>query len=560
MTSVRAALDRLVAASTRVGHAQLEAHGCAPVTASDATAVADSSPCPDLWLAGPRRATAVVSAAADDIVPRVAANLHPDLLSAVTELASPAEVLVALGGDDRQVPVDGRNAYGLPLYDLAPRIRLSSCTATPPDELTLHHVDRWRRRWLADVLSAASPPDPASLHRELAERLCRQLGLADSVGRVVLTPSGTHVESLVTALAAGGTARPLVNIMVGVREAGAGSALAAAGRAFHMRSPFRSDSQPGSLIEGFDQYDVRVVDVDVRDATGRPRRAFDVEAEIEAHLELAVDEGARVLVHVLDGSKTGLQQPTLEWVRHWRAAQPDRLRVVVDGAQARIPRWRVRAYLDAGASVSLTGSKSLGGPPFCGALLLDDGLLTDAASLTCLPRGFGAFLSCMELPPAMAQLGEDLPTANYGLAARWHAALSEWELLLETPSHLRDAVATTLIDQLRASLANTPGIRVPDDRAAARSIVTFLISDGQDGFLAREPLTQIYTAMVRRPGVQVGQPVELVPNRLAALRFAVGAPTVSRLLTADRPIAAARAMAVDAVALLEEMLRDPISA
>lgn len=559
MTSDGTELDRLAAATTRVAHAQLESGGCAPVAASDRP-IDYSTEHPDLWLAGPRHAAAVVSAAADPGMSAAVASLEPDLLSAVTELASPPEVLVALGGDDRAVPIDGRNAYGLPLYDLAPRIRLSSCTATPPDRVTLECIDDWRRRTLDDVLSSGVAPDPRTLHADIAERVCQRLGLAGSAGRVVLAPSGTHIESVVTALAAGGTARPLVNIMVGIREAGAGSALAAAGRAFHMRSPFRSDSQPGSLIAGFDQYDVRLVDVDVRDAIGRPRWASDVEAEIEAHLELALDEGARVLVHVLDGSKTGLHQPSLEWVRHWRAAHPDRLRVIVDGAQARIPTSRVRAYLAVGASVSLTGSKSLGGPPFCGALLLDHGLLGDAESMTHLPRGFGVFLSRMELPPSLAHLAGDLPAANYGLAARWHAALSEWEALSKVPSSLRDAVERTLIDQLRTSLAETPGLHVRDDLAAARSIVTFQISDGQDGFLAREPLTQIYANLVRRPGVQVGQPVELVPHRMAALRFAVGMPTLTRLLTADRPMAAVRSMATEAVALVSEALRDPVTA
>lgn len=560
MTSVRAALDRLVVASGRVAHAQLAARGCAPVAAPDAPPVAGSPGRPDLWLAGARRAAAVVATAADATVSADVAVLDADLVSAVTELASPAELLVALGGDDRQVPVDGRNAYGLPLYDLAPQIRLSSCTATPPDRLTLQNVERWRRRMLDHVLSAAAAPDPARLHGDIAERLCRCLGLPDSARRVVLAPSGTHMETVVTALAAGGTTRPLLNITVGIREAGTGSSLAAAGRAFHTRSPFRADAQPGSLIAGFDRYDVRIVDVDVRDGIGRPRRAFDVEAEIEAHLELGLDEGARVLVHVLDGSKTGLHQPSLEWVRHWRAAQPDRMRIVVDGAQARIPAWRVRSYLRAGASVSLTGSKSLGGPPFCGALLLDDGLLADVASMTDLPPGFGGFLSRMELPPSMTHVAADLPDANYGLAARWHAALSEWESLLTIPSHLRAAVATALLDQLYAGLAETPGVDVPDEPTAPRSIVTFRIGDGRGGFLARESLARIYADMVRQPGVQVGQPVDLVPNRLAALRFAVGAPTVTRLLTADRPMAAARAMATDAVDRLSERLREPVTA
>jgi hypothetical protein len=557
---VRAALDRLAAATTRVAHAQLAAHGCAPLAPSDIAPAANPAEQAGMWLAGRRHADAVIAAAAELGMSAGLADLEPDLVSAVTELASPAEVLVALGGDDRQVPVDGRNAYRLPLYDLAPRIRLSSCTATPPDRLTLECVDRWRRRMLDQVLSSASPPTPGVLHRDIAERLCHSLGLADGAGRVVLAASGTHIESLATAFAAAGSARPLVNIMVGIHEAGSGSALAAAGRAFHIRSPFRSDSQPGSLIAGFDEYDVRLVDVDVRDAVGRPRRAFDVEAEIEAHLESALDEGARVLVHVLDGSKTGLHQPSLAWVRHWRAAHPDRMRVIVDGAQGRIPTSRVRSYLAAGASVSLTGSKSIGGPPFCGALLLDDGLLTDAVSMARLPLGFGAFLSRMELPPSLQRLTEHLPAANYGLAARWHAALSEWEAFLSIPSHLRGAVEMQVIDQLRASLADTPGLHVLDDLAAAPSIVTFQISDGHGGFLARESLKQVYASLVERPGVQVGQPVELVPNRMAALRFAVGMPTVNRLVDTAHPMAAARTMATEAVALVSESLRDPTRA
>ena len=195
----------------------MAARGCAPVAPPHTAPAADSPERPDLWLAGPRRAAAVVAAAADPTLSPSLTGLDPDLVSAVTELASPAEVLVALGGDERQVPLDGRNAYGLPLYDLAPHIRLSSCTATPPDQLTLQNVDRWRRRMLDDILSAAAPPDPASLHGAIAARLCRRLGLVDSVNRVVLAPSGTHVESVVTALAAGGTTRPLLMCSTSLR-------------------------------------------------------------------------------------------------------------------------------------------------------------------------------------------------------------------------------------------------------------------------------------------------------------------------------------------------------
>ena len=54
---------------------------------------------------------------------------------------------------------------------------------------------------------------------------------------IALAPSGTDVELLTLALAAGGSNRPIVNIIVGPSEVGSGTSLAAACRHYDCLTP-----------------------------------------------------------------------------------------------------------------------------------------------------------------------------------------------------------------------------------------------------------------------------------------------------------------------------------
>jgi hypothetical protein len=464
-------------------------------------------------------------------------------------LTRPVGELLGLGSDERVIPRAGRNSYGLPLVDLHPVVRGSSCTATPPDATAVGVAEMWRRRLHAHVLTTGALPSHESLRADITGPMMGWLGLPDSSReRVVLTASGTDAEAIVTGLMLAGSDRPFRNVLIGALEAGSGTKLAASGCYFNGQTPFRTGVSAGNPITGFPQPCPIVVDVELRDRRGRPRRPFDVEAEVEAHVEDALDCNERVLVHVMAGSKTGLRQLDPAWVRTWKHRHPRALRVVVDAAQARLPVDEVRAYVDAGATVAITGSKALCGPPFCGALVLDDSLLADAMDMTergmVLPDGLRDVIAAADLPAALLPLLPAAEPVNLGLLARWAVALDEAERLNSFSRADREVFGAGLIRHLAIGLDALPRVSVLHGLGATSTIVCFSLLDAADHPLDKSALGDVYLALVSLPGVQVGQPVELSPGGAAALRIAIGSTTVTRALaTGVSPAAAASEVA-----------------
>jgi hypothetical protein len=486
-----------------------------------------------------------------------------ELTRARTILEKPVEVLLAIGGDDRQVPGSNeRNSYGFPLSDLDPLLRGSSCTATPPDRVALAVADRWRAAVCETIAGTGALPTADALRAPVAEGIVTRLGGDEGrAARVVLTPSGTDTEALVAALALATNSRPLRNILVGAAEAGSGTLLSAAGRQFSTRVAMGSRAVPGELIDGFDGHRVALVDVELRDARGRIRRAFDVEAEVEAHVEHAIECNEQVLIHAMAASKTGVRQLGTAWVRRWRDRYPDHLRVVVDAAQGRSSPAQIRAYLDAGASVAITGSKALCGPPFCGALVLDDALLRDALDARdrgiVLPAGFRDFLSAADLPEALRGLLPGAHRANLGLLGRWTIALDEAERYVAVPAVHRELFVAEVVTRLTEGLNRMPRVQVVPAPGTSCSIVSFMLLDAAGTPLPKAALVEVYGALVATRGVQIGQPVQIATTGAAALRFAVGATTVSRSIEADAsPTECGRRTASRALDVLGELLPD----
>src|SRR5690606_2422326 len=204
MTTLEA---RVADAAGRVGRALLEEHGGG--TPTDRAGLWD----PALWTVGSPRLAAGLAAHGDRAPPEAVDPADPgerDRAALAASLAGPVEVLLALGSDDRVIPTAGRNSYLMPLADRGPVLRASSCTATPPDGPALAVAGEWRDRVLGQVLGG-SVPGPRSWHAEVAGPLVERLGLEPGwAGRVVLSPSGTDVESLLTAVVHGAHRRPVL--------------------------------------------------------------------------------------------------------------------------------------------------------------------------------------------------------------------------------------------------------------------------------------------------------------------------------------------------------------
>ncbi len=477
-------------------------------------------------------------------------------------LARPTDELLTLGGDDRQV-VDwdtGVNSYGIAPRPTPWRAAFGSCTASSP---TFRAFDAARRLRLALIHAALDDrldEAIAAEAREMRSTLLAALGIAAEPGtEVVFTPSGTDAEvvALAVALAAGG---PLHTVVVGPVEIGRGSSPAARGCHFSSSVPSGRTVIEGATIDGVDGSAITVAEVPVRDEDGLVLAPD----EIAAHVDRALDAApGRVLLHVVEGSKTGIRAPFPEQVDAWESHRGADLDVVVDAAQMRIDQPTVAAHLAARRMIIVTGSKLFGGPPFSGAVLLPPALADRIRAAPPPVTGLADYLSEADVPPGLAGLrAVSRPGANLGLLARWAAALAEMRSFHNASWEIRDEVLRRLAAGMRGTLeradhveiVESPYSRIPEvDRRGLRdlpTIFTFVIRS-RDGALldvdqARRAQTllgrDLTTALAAVPGAHqvvarsyhLGQPVKVrrAPDGrwIGALRLAIGAPTVSQVV------------------------------
>ncbi len=263
--------------------------------------------------------------------------------------------------------------------------------------------------------------------------------------------------------------------------------MAARGLHFAVDTALGHDVTFEAPIEGF-RPDTALTNILLRAPSGAVRDMAAVEAEVEAALADALAAGKRVILHGLDLSKTGLLAPSPAFLAKLRAAYGEGFDIVLDACQARLSPASVRAYLDLGAIVLVTGSKFFTGPPFAGAALLPAAV---AARLRTgkLPAGLAAYFNRAEFPadaPAASVLPEG---GNYGLALRWHAALAEIKALLRVSPARRAAILRGFAEAVGQGVAATPGLTLLPAPPISRT--------GADE--AWERLPSIFTFSLRAP-------------------------------------------------------------
>jgi hypothetical protein len=389
-----------------------------------------------------------VEATADDLA----------LIRNIWSCLGTAEALMETGGDIRLArdPLSSLNGYGASHRPRPWAVTFASSTASSSSERGYAAADAARLRATAAMLSAGARQPVRNALQAVRTGLAETYSLPAG-SEVVLAASGTDTELL--ALAITHLARPdlpIRNILVAPEETGSGVPMAARGLHFAVDTALGHDVSRAAPIEGF-RADTVLATIPLRAPDGAARPAATVEAEIVAELAAGISAGQRVILHVLDLSKTGLLAPGLDCLWRLRAVHGDVFDIVVDACQARLSPASVKTYLALDAVVLITGSKFFTGPPFAGAALIPQAIAARFAHRV-LPAGLDAYFGRDDFGapcPAAASLP---PVGNYGLALRWHAALAEMAALFAVPPPDRARILNGFAAVVRSEVAKNPAI------------------------------------------------------------------------------------------------------
>ncbi|WP_293369600.1 hypothetical protein [Phenylobacterium sp.] len=476
--------------------------------------------------------------------------------------------LLSQGGDERILPDPrtGRNRYGC---RVEPEVATAAFASTTASTISASAYDDVAA-YLDDLRRSGPAPDTyRRAAQEARERLARLCGLpARSASNIVLAPSGTDLHLMAADLARGAGTGPLVTVMADPSETGRGVPQAVRGMRFGTSAPHGTKAEIGEILPG--AVAGESIAVELRRPDGTPRTPGDVEADFERACRQSIRSGRRVLLILVDVSKSGLIAPSPASAIDLKRRFGEALTVLVDACQFRLSPESLADYLAADFLVAITGSKFVGGPPFSGALLVPD---------LSAPR-----LKAQPLLPALAEYSgrEDwacdftgrtaLPDlANFGMLARWRAALHELEALRSVPEADIGDFLGAFAGQVEASLdtlgvlerVETPPLaRLGGGWDRIQTIFPFRVSDGTE--LMGLPRLQAFHNRLRRPAgegelaVQLGQPVTIgwdAGQPRVALRVSASAPLIVEALKAPDRGKAVLARVAEALAITADLAR-----
>jgi hypothetical protein len=437
------------------------------------------------------------------------------------------------GGDARIVL---RPETGLNRYHSAPRpsgvLAYASSTANDVSGPAFAYVEALLPELGADL----SGRGYTERLEALRGRIRRAYAVAGEVD-IVFAPSGTDLEYVALACAAGRGRGGTHNILLGADEVGSGCIHSAFGRYFARETALGFATVPGDPVPGLGETHVEMIDVPVRDSHGRARPSAEIAAKMEKAIGEAEAAGRHVLVHVVHGSKTGLILPSLEDIDRLVAEHGDSVTLVVDACQARITSPAIADYLERGAIVFVTGSKFMGGPPFSGFALVPRRFREQSEPIA---HGLATVFRRGEWPQGWpgAEALED--GANPGLLLRLEASIFELErfqrLAIEEVTRIilcfHQAVREEIVER-------TPAHRVapypPGEKETAdthpiemRTLSTLDLSEFSGGSTFEDSI-RWHKAMLAY-GVRLGQPVKCVKlddgSWGATLRIGLSMPMV----------------------------------
>jgi hypothetical protein len=382
-------------------------------------------------------------------------------------LSGPTEYLLCTGGDTRLMldPVTGLNAYGCSPRPRPWAVTFASSTASSISSRGFIAAEEARGLILREAAEHGRGGAVCAANERVRKAILAHYRLPPDT-RVVLAPSGTDAELAALAVTwLADPSAPIVNILVASDETGTGVPLAATGRHFATLTARGAPVTKGAPVAGFPT-DVELAEVRVRDENGVPRGAREVDAECAERARAGAARGARVLLHVMDQSKTGLVAPSLATLEELRGDA--RVDVVVDACQARLTAASVQRYFERGHMVLVTGSKFFTGPPFAGALILPPRVAARLDGPTVLPEGLASYFARADWPASAVACAPLAEGSSAGLALRWEAALAEMKAFERVPVETVKAILGRFASTVRGAIVANPDLFLHDVPSLSR--------------------------------------------------------------------------------------------
>ena len=458
----------------------------------------------------------------------------------------PATARLLIEGGDERIALDPQrevNRYGCGPTPDPDLLAFSSATASVISPAAFQAADRLRTRLENELLHLS----PATVYaRELAHirgellALCALVDLPEP--DIIFAASGTDLHRIAAQFSQAASAQPVLAIMVD--EAETGSGVFAAITATHPA--------------------IEAATVALRNADGTPRPGLEIDADFTALAQQAHAAGRHVLLIQADITKTGMIAPSYGCTAALQQVLGTQLDVLIDACQFRIAPATLRACLNRGYSVALTGSKFAGGPSFSGALLIP-AQTADRLRKRPFPRKLASYSTAADWPDNWPVQGVLEAVSNFGLLLRWEAALCELRAFRALPEVDVARFLQSFAQTIQARLADDPAFSPIPVPVLDRS--TLLAQSGWDHVQTvfpfqlyrtsksgRRPLDAEETKKVYRnlPAAtircQLGQPVNYGAG-LYALRLCLSARLIVRAMADDK--AAGRIIA-QALAALDQ--------
>ena len=402
-------------------------------------------------------------------------------------LACPTHQLLTTGGDERlrvhweESDLNRLRVSPRPKTEMVIR---SGSTACPPTDEGFERADMLRQGLLESALKGNLPNAFSREMENVRKKIIHLLHLdrMDSPPVVITTSSGTDAEMVIVQLALalaseatnGGDSTKygfpdITNIFVSVDDLDQNKLKAGSLRHIGSLTPSgRIVSR--EVLEGAPDGKLNLKIYPDYESQNNCLKDLDtLENGLEQLIhKIIIDEGQLAILHLVVSSATGLSFPEPEFLVRLKQQYGKKLIAVADAVQMRCDERHLAAFVESGCCVLLTGSKFMGGPPFCGAVLLP---VDEAASINDLVKGIGDYISTDDVDFRLPEIRKNLPGfKNYGLLLRWNAALEDMERYYALERKVRQDIISRWHETIVDFVADEPYLRVTQAEEAFKAL------------------------------------------------------------------------------------------